>query len=354
MPRAISNFPIFQKNSKPQNAYTKLVTSKQSTLPIIDIRLLYDDNPESWKPVDQAIGKACENDGGFLAVGLPAPLKPEPAKLDSLFSFFDLPQPVLDVMGKREMCPSSSRYMRGYVDRRSGGFAFNEIFDIGPERPVQGPGIEGIELLTETNVWPSLEPAPNWRAEMIVRFTQMEALGIAIIRAMARFLNVDETAAAARYQDSSSSLRLLKYPGHSVDSTIKPEMQEARIQNGQQHNIIGKEHTDNGGLSLQWQDQPGLQMKTPAGEWLELPEKGEGLSVHLGEALETQSSANFVATPHRVLGWDKVRHSIVFFLEPNLSSNTNAFSKNSTEEAAADNETYAASMINTLRETGRA
>ena len=189
------------------------MTIKQSALPIIDIRVLYDDNQESWKPVDQAIGKACENNGGFLAVGLPAPLKPEYAKVEKLFSFFDLPQLVLYEMGKREMCPTSSRCMRGYVDRRSGGFAYNEIFDIGPEKPISGPGIDDIELVTETNVWPSVEPAPNWREEMIARFTQMEALGIRIIRAMARFMNVDETSAAARYQDSSSSMRLLNIQG---------------------------------------------------------------------------------------------------------------------------------------------
>ena len=97
-----------------------------------------------------------------------------------------------------------------------------------------------------------------------------------------------------------------------------------------------------------------MQIKTPGGEWLDVPEKSEGLSVHLGEALETQSSRNFVATPHRVLGWDRVRHSIVFFLEPNLFSSTSVFSKNPSEETPPDSETYAASMIDTLRKTERA
>jgi len=49
----------------------------------------------------------------------------------------------------------------------------------------------------------------------------------------------------------------------------------------------------------------GQTMKPPepndaGGEWLDVPEKSEGLSVHLGEALETQSSRNFVATPHEL------------------------------------------------------
>ncbi|MDH3633063.1 MAG: hypothetical protein OES20_00010 [Gammaproteobacteria bacterium] len=334
----------FQKSSiisilNPVKFHTKPVINKRNTLPIIDIRVLYDDKPEIWVPVDQAIGKACETIGGFMAVGLPAPLKPESKIIEKLFSLFDLSQPVLYEMGKREMCPTSRRCMRGYVDRRAGGFAYNEIFDIGPEMPASGPGIDDIELVTETNVWPSVEPAPNWREEMTARFTQMEALGVRIIRAMARYLNVNETTAAARYQNSSSSMRLLKYPGNPT---------------GQNQNVIGKKHTDNGGLTFQWQDQPGLQIKTPTGEWLDVPERSEGLSVHLGEALETQSSRKFVATPHRVLGWDRVRHSIVFFLEPNLFSSTNAFSENSCDETPSNDETYAASMINTLRKTGRA
>ena len=329
------------------------MTAKRKTLPIIDIGDLYDGGSKSRSALDRAIGGACENFGGFLATGLPTQLQPVSTKVEKLFSLFDLPKPVLYKMGKREMRSSSKRCMRGYVDRRTGGFAYNEIFDIGPEKPVLGPAIDGIELVTETNVWPSIEPAPNWREEMIARFVQTEALGIRIIRALARFLDVDETSAAARYQNSSSSMRLLKYPGHATDSKSTGRSAESCMHNGQKYNLIGKEHTDNGGLTLQWQDHPGLQVKTPAGEWLDVPERSAGLSVHLGEALETQSSRTFVATPHRILGSNTVRHSIVFFLEPNLFSSINAFSKSSPDENSTDEETYAASMINTLRNTGR-
>lgn len=309
-------------------------------LPTVDIGDLYRDTPESRSAVDRALGEACENFGAFLATGLPAQLKPDSARLEKRFAFFDLPRPVLDDLAKREMRADSTRCMRGYVDRRTGGFAFNEIFDIGPEKPASGPAIDGIELVTETNVWPSTEPAPNWREEMIAGFEQTEALGIRIIRALARYLQVDETAAAARYRNSSSSMRLLKYPGRPVD--------------GQKQGLIGKEHTDNGGLTFQWQDQPGLQIRTPAGEWLDVPARSEGLSVHLGETLETQSSRKLAATPHRILGRNRVRHSVVFFLEPNLFASTGAFSKNSPDDVPTDEETYAASMINTLRKTGRA
>ena len=185
------------------------MAANRTPLPMIDIEALFDDSPEKWTPVDQAIGKAAETFGGFVVIGLPAPLRPEASAIRKLLTFFDLPQPVLDAMGKREMCPASKRSLRGYVDRRTGGFAYNEIFDIGPERPVSGPALENIELLTETNAWPSKEPAPNWREDMITRFGQMEELGIRIICALARFLNVDVKAAATRYQNSSSSLRLL-------------------------------------------------------------------------------------------------------------------------------------------------
>ena len=330
------------------------MTTKRKTLPKIDISDLNDAGSKSRPKLDQAIGRACENIGGFLATGLPVQLQPVPAKVGKLFALFDLPRSVLYKMGKREMRSTSKRCMRGYVDRRTGGFAYNEIFDIGPEKTVLGPDIDGIELVTETNVWPSTEPAPNWREEMIAGFVQTEALGIRIICALARYLNVDETAAAARYQNSSSSMRLLKYPGHATDSNSTCHPAESCMHNGQKYNLIGKEHTDNGGLTLQWQDQPGLQIKTPAGEWLDAPERSEGLSVHLGEALETQSSRRFVATPHRILGRNTVRHSIVFFLEPNLLSSIKAFSKSSPDEYPNDEETYAASMISTLRNTGRA
>ena len=54
----------------------------------------------------------------------------------------------------------------------------------------------------------------------------------------------------------------------------------------------------------------------------------EGLSVHLGDALETQTSVRMLATSHQVLGQGVKRRSLVFFLDVRQSTyprGTNVF-----------------------------
>jgi isopenicillin N synthase-like dioxygenase len=97
-----------------------------------------------------------------------------------------------------------------------------------------------------------------------------------------------------------------------------------------------------------------LQFRSPSGDWLDAHNTGDSFSVLPGEALQMQSCGRFVATPHRILGYGQIRQSVVFFLEPNLFSSIQAFSSDSNDIRPFDSDTYAASMLETLRKTGRA
>ena len=175
------------------------MTVERKSLPVINVESLFEEKPESWSVVDRAIGDACETSGGFTVSGMPQSLRPVSAGIERLLAVFDLRQPLLDEMGKKEMRVESKRSFRGYVMRRTGGFAYNEIFDIGPEPPICGPLVENIELLLETNVWPVIEPSPGWQNQMNGWFRRMEDFGVLLIRSIARYLQVDEIAAATRY-----------------------------------------------------------------------------------------------------------------------------------------------------------
>ncbi len=330
------------------------MVAEPETLPVINVEPLFDDNPAAWSPIDEAIGSACVTCAGFVVVGLPQSIQPEHDEIKKLLSVFDLPQQLLDEIGKKEMRSDSKCSFRGYVSRRSGGFAYNEIFDIGPEPSVSGPPINNIEVLIESNAWPAREPALGWRDQMINQYKQMEAFGIRLVRCLARYLGVDETTAAARYQNSNSTFRLLKYPERPPGIEIRGEKDAMRTHHGREYPLIGSEHTDNGGLTLLWQDRPGLQFQSPAGNWLDVPDIPDSISILVGESLQSQSSNQITATPHRILGRSQMRHSIVFFLEPNLFSSIRAFCKDSNEKPPVVEDTYATSMLETLRKTGRA
>jgi isopenicillin N synthase-like dioxygenase len=326
----------------------------QKMTPVIDISPLTSSNSELWRVVDQMIGEACQARGGFVVTGLPPLLQQKDAIVENFFKVFDLPESVLYEIAKREMRSDSKLTVRGYLNRNKGGFAYGEQFDLGREDIAPGPDIDGIEMLINKNAWPSQEPERGWRKEVIEHFQQMESLGILIIRSIARYLGVDEFAAAGRFETSSSTLRFLKYPKRPDHIEILGEKGAMRVVDGCEVPLVASEHTDNCGLTFQWQDEPGLQIQTPDGEWLGIPNIRKGFSVHLGEALDTQTSGRMHATPHRVYSTGKTRHSMVFFLEPNLFGSVKPFSTEPNEPIASDENTYAASMINTLLNTGRA
>ncbi len=320
--------------------------------PTVNVAPLFGGNLDAWVAVDQLIGIACENTGGFVVTGLPLPHSSY--SFERFFKLFDLPEPVLYDIAKREMRADSRLTMRGYLNRDKGGFAYGEQFDLGPEGPILGPEIDGIEMLINENAWPSVEPFPGWRDEVTEHFKHMESIGLVIIRSIARYLGVNELPAIKRYQNSSSTLRFLKYPKRPDDIEIRGEKCAMRVVEGREVPLVASEHTENGGLTFQWQDEPGMQIQTPGGEWIGIPNIRDGFSVHLGETLETQTSGRMRATPHRVYSTGKTRQSMVFFLEPNLFGSTRPFSKERSEPSSSIEDTYAASMIRTLRRTGRA
>jgi isopenicillin N synthase-like dioxygenase len=79
-------------------------------------------------------------------------------------------------------------------------------------------------------------------------------------------------------------------------------------------------HTDASGLSLLWQQQPGLQAQAPDGTWRDVPTVPNTVSVHLGTVLELMTAGRVPATPHRVIDHGIARQSIGFFVEPGLAT----------------------------------
>ena len=328
------------------------MSSHQNMMTIVNVAPLYSDQPDRWAAVDQAIGDACRQKGGFVVTGLPTKLQQENIPIERFFEIFGLPEEELYKIATCEMRPDSAYTVRGYT-KLSGGFAFGEQFDLGQETPPPAADIDGIDMLLNPNVWPSQEPFPGWKAALIGHFAQMEDLGIRIIQSIARSLGADPSAAGARYENSASTLRFLRYPQRPDNVVIGGEKGAKRIVDGREVALSAREHTDNGGLTFQWQDEPGLQVQTAEGEWIGVPNIRDGFSVHLCEALEKQSSGHLRATNHRVYDTGNARQSMVFFLEPNLCSSVKAFSTMPAEPPASDEDTYAASMIETLRKTGR-
>ncbi|MEM7113380.1 MAG: 2OG-Fe(II) oxygenase family protein [Chloroflexota bacterium] len=322
------------------------------TIPAVDIAPLFGTDSAAIAAVDQAIGKACEEAGAFLAIGIPKPVCPDSSQTKKLLAFYELPIEVRQSLGTRRINPASSRDYRGYYASLKGGWAHNEMYDIGPAYEVTVPDLPYAEQLIESNAWPPYEPTDGWQQEMETYYNHMHDFSEKLMRSMLRYLGANEEVGAARFENSNSTLRLLNYP-ELPDGLIIGEQENAtREFGGEQLRVMAIEHKDQCCLSLLWQsDVGGLQMQAPSGEWQAIPEEADAISIHLGMSMERMSGDVFAATPHRVLGkGNTARQSIGFFFEPNPHGSTLPFTREAQEPPTPIEETYAGQLLQTFAE----
>ncbi len=322
------------------------------TIPVVDISPLFGNDAEKITAVDQAIGTACKESGAFLATGIPKPVCPDPEQTEKLLAFYNLPIEMRQSLGTRRLNPDSSRDYRGYYASLKGGWAHNEMYDIGPDYEVTVPDLPHAEQLIETNAWPSEEPENGWQSEMETYYNHMHDFSQKLMRSIIRYLGANEEVGAARFENSNSTLRLLNYPELPDGLVIGEQENASREFGGETYRVMAIEHKDQCCLSLLWQSNAGgLQMQSPSGEWQAIPNVPDSISIHLGMTMESMSGKVLEATPHRVLGKSHIaRQSIGFFFEPNPHGSTRPFTKESVEPATPVEETYAAKLLETFAE----
>lgn len=329
------------------------MSEDQHYIPVVDVRPLYSEDPADWQASDQAIGEAFQFSGGFIASHIPKPVRPDLDQTTKLLAFYNLSPAQRMKVGTRKSNAESEHDYRGYTARFVDGRIRNEIYDIGPDYEVTGPDIPDVEQLIETNAWPEVEPEAGWQSEMERYFDDFHDFSKRIMRSIIRYLGADEAKGLARFGKSNSTLRLLNYPGLPQDMQVDDVPEDAtREFNGEKMRIMAIEHKDQCCLTLLWQSGVGgLQMQSADGTWKAVPHIADGISVHLGMAMETMTDNIMVATPHRVLGKENARQSIGFFLEPNLHASVKPFVTNVVSATENDyQDSYAAALLRTFSE----
>ncbi len=82
-------------------------------------------------------------------------------------------------------------------------------------------------------------------------------------------------------------------------------------------------HKDFGCLTLLAQDDVGgLQVQTPAGQWVDVPPREDAFIVNVGDMLHRLSNGKLLSTPHRVINTSgRERYSVPFFFDPHVTAN---------------------------------
>ncbi len=281
---------------------------------VIDIGPLFDGPPEGRGATDRALWDAFRETGSVTVVNVPDGARLADRARDAL-RFYELPDEAKRAVGRRTVRPDSPLFYRGYHASLDHGWAYNEIFDIGSEAPVPGPDLPRSDALIEHTPWPDPAPFPEWRSTVRAYYDQMDRIARAVMLSVGRSSGFDDAAIAERLRGANSTLRLINYPARPegavpADTALSAEGQA----------LSARRHTDQSGLSLLWQAQPGLQAEAPSGDWYDVPLVDGGISVHLGDMMGTLTRGAARPTPHRVLSRHTPRQSIGFFLEPALSA----------------------------------
>ncbi len=240
-------------------------------------------------------------DYGFAIVrdhGIPQDLIERAEQLSK--EFFALPDEV-----KRKYLIPGGGGARGYtafgVETAKGAQAFDlkEFWHVGRELPA---GHKFRDVMAD-NIWP--EEIPGFKETYLALYDAFDDAGVKVLRAIARFLKVDEEFFTDTVRDGNSVMRLLHYPAQDEPTG---------------NHIRAGAHEDINTITLLLgAEEAGLELKTRDGRWIPVSPKPGELVINIGDMLQRLTNGVLRSTSHRVVNpapdrASHARYSMPFFL----------------------------------------
>ncbi|SLN34651.1 2-oxoglutarate-dependent ethylene/succinate-forming enzyme [Falsiruegeria litorea R37] len=213
---------------------------------------------------------------------------------------------------EQKMAVAAGKTHRGYIPINSSTDVNSTLADV--TKPNQSASFmmmredaqadAGI-YLSGPNRWPELA---GFREALEAYDTAMRQLGRRLMSIALQAADVTNTSVLSAFDTPTTWLRLLHYPPQPERS---PE------------DLYGSApHTDFGCLTLLVQDDVGgLQVKTPAGNWVDVPRREGTFVVNVGDMLHRMSNGKLLSTPHRVINRSgRERYSCPFFYDPHVNT----------------------------------
>jgi isopenicillin N synthase-like dioxygenase len=256
-----------------------------------------DRNPDAFA---EKLGRSFE-DYGFAIIadhGIPGELiqrAEEKAK-----AFFALPDEV-----KRKYFVEGGGGARGYtpfgIETAKGARAHDlkEFWHVGRDL---APG-HAFRNHMPDNVWP--EEIESFRDTFTSLYVAFDRTGLKILKAIARFLEIDEDYFADTVRDGNSVMRLLHYPP---------------IEGEPGSHVRAGAHEDINTITLLLgAEEAGLELLTRDGRWIPVAPKAGELVVNIGDMLQRLTNGRLRSTSHRVVNpaperRTRSRYSMPFFL----------------------------------------
>jgi isopenicillin N synthase-like dioxygenase len=180
----------------------------------------------------------------------------------------------------------------------------NEAFFCKRELPPDHPLRRSGRRFVGPNRWP--DDLPGFRDAVLAYTDAMDALSRRVLPVVALALELRPDAFDAAFAESQFSFRLTHYPPLAAAPN--------------QFGIAP--HTDANFLTfLAQSDVPGLQVRMPTGEWVDVPFVPGSYAVNTGDMMARWTNGRFTSTPHRALPpVGRHRYAIPFFLGPHIDT----------------------------------
>jgi len=272
------------------------------SIPVVDLSDFLSGDPEKKKAFVNQLGKAYE-DVGFVAVknhGIPADLIADLYKY--VQQFFSLPADekrkyeVPGLAGQRGYTSFGKEHAKGSdAPDLKEFFQFGQIVEDGD--PIKSEYPDNVTV----NEVPAFTPTFG------KAYKAFEKSGLALLQAIALYLELDEHYFDSYVHNGNSILRSIHYPPitHEPKSAIRAEQHE-------DINLI---------TLLVGASADGLQILTRQNEWVGVTSLPEQIVVNVGDMLQRLTNNKLKSTTHRVVNpprpmWHSSRFSMPFFLHP--------------------------------------
>jgi isopenicillin N synthase-like dioxygenase len=219
---------------------------------------------------------------------------------DKSKAFFALPDEakrkyhIPDGGGARGYTPFGIETAKGYT-----AHDLKEFWHVGRDLP---PGHPFRDHMPD-NVWPA--EVASFKDTFEELYATFDRTGLKILKAIARFLKIDEDYFVDTVRDGNSVMRLLHYP----PITSEPGS----------HVRAGAHEDINTITLLLGAEEGGLELQTKDGRWIPVNPKPGEVVVNIGDMLERLTNGQLRSTSHRVVNpprerWGRSRYSMPYFL----------------------------------------
>ena len=237
--------------------------------------------------------------GALVNHGLSVQLRADAFRVVS--EFFALP-----LEAKREYFVANGGGARGYTPfgvetaKDASTPDLKEFYHVGRELP------EEARTSTSDNIWP--HEVTGFRDTMLEIYSVLDGIGDCVLCAVAQGLGLEPGYFSDKTNSGNSLVRALHYPPLSGDTGGA-----VRAAPHEDINLI---------TLLIGTPQPGLEVLTKSGQWLEAPSGSELILCNVGDMLQRLTNHELVSTTHRVVNPVKERrvqsrYALPFFLHPN-------------------------------------